>query len=339
LIEASASLRFCLGPACLVWAFGICGSDTSNAVSKQSSMMNVRVGRKFFPSLERVQIERVACTDPSAYGLQLTRWDCRTLQQVVIEQAIVEGIHYTTVARILAEASMQPHRSRLWKTATIDEEFTRRASRVLWCYERVWWLHRRGEAVICVDEKPNIQALSRRAAAQPMKPGQIARREFEYKRHGTVTLLVALNVFNGLMWACPLEANDHEHFLWALRQISRRWATARRIHLIMDNGSSHIDHHTREYLAWHERFRPLYTPAHASWLNQAELLLRAFTDKYLKHFDSASRQHLIEHLNASWPEYNQRYAHPFEWSWTRRQMYDWAKQEISICTKTYATVH
>ncbi len=107
----------------------------------------------------------------------------------------------------------------------------------------------------------------------------------------------------------------------------------------MDNGSSHIDHHTRAYLAAHTRFRPLYTPPNASWLNQAELLLRAFTDKYLKHFEAASRQHLIEHLNASWPEYNERFAHPFEWSWTRRQMYDWAKEEVSICTKTYATVH
>jgi len=40
---------------------------------------------------------------------------------VVVAQAIVETIHYTTVARILAEASLQPHRSRYWKTATIDE--------------------------------------------------------------------------------------------------------------------------------------------------------------------------------------------------------------------------
>ncbi len=303
-------------------------------------MRNAVGGPPFFPPLERVRIERVACTDPSAYGLHLPRWDCRTLQQVVIEQAIVDTIHYTTVARILASASLQPHRSRYWKTATIDEEFTQRAAQVLWCYERAWWLHRRGEVVICVDEKPNIQALSRSQPTHPMRRGQIARREFEYKRHGTVTLLVAFNVFTGMMWACCLEANNHDHFLWALRQISRRWARAHQIHLIMDNGSSHIDHHTREYLTSHARFRPLYTPAHASWLNQAELLLRAFTDKYLKHFESASRQHLINHLDASWPEYNQWFAHPFEWSWSRHQMYKWAThKQISIRSNTFATVH
>jgi DDE superfamily endonuclease len=297
----------------------------------------------FFPPLERAQIERIACTDPTAYGRKVSRWDCRTLQQVVIEQAVVDTIHYTTVARVLASASLQPHRSRYWKTAVLDEEFTTRAAQILWCYERVGWLYQRGEVIIAVDEKPNIQALSRRAATQPMSPGQMARREFEYQRHGTVNLLVAFNVYDGRMWACCLDANDHEHFLWALYQICRRWARAGRIHLIMDNGPSHIDHHTRKYLSSHTRLRPLYTPSHASWLNQAELLLRAFTDKYLKHFESASRQHLVDHLNASWPEYNQWFAHPFKWSWTRHRMYEWAslkaKDEISIYSKTFATLH
>jgi hypothetical protein len=303
-------------------------------------MMNAVGDQPFFPPLERVRIERVACTEPTAYGLHLTRWDCRSLQQVVIERAIVDTIHYTTVARILASASLQPHRHRYWKTATIDEEFTRRAAQILWCYERVARLYQRGEVIICVDEKPNIQAIERGAPTQPMRPGQITRREFEYIRHGTVVLLVAFNVFDGMMWACCLDANDHEHFLWALRQIAGRWGRVRRIHLIMDNGPSHIDSHTRQYLATHPRFRPLYTPVHASWLNQAELLLRAFTDKYLKHFEAASRQHLIDHLNASWPEYNQWFAHPFNWSWTRRQMHEWAsKKHSSICSKTFATIH
>lgn len=295
----------------------------------------------FFPSIECVAIERVACTEPSAYGLEITRWDCRTLQQIVIEEAIVDSIHYTTVARLLADASLQPHRSRYWKTAVIDSEFMRRAAQVLWCYENVERLHERGDVIICVDEKPNIQALERCAPTKPLCPGRIIRREFEYERHGTVNLLVALNVYTGSMWACCLDKNDHQHFLWALRQISRRCARAQRIHLIMDNGPSHIDQHTRSYLSGHGRFRPLYTPVHASWLNQAELLLRAFTDKYLKHFEASSRQRLIDHLNASWLEYNERFAHPFHWSWTRRQLHDWAakKQPISIRTKTYATVH
>ncbi|MCA1607236.1 MAG: IS630 family transposase [Acidobacteria bacterium] len=291
-----------------------------------------------FSPLERVGIERVACTDPGAYGLHLTHWDCRSLQQVVVEQELVSSIHFTTVARILAAADLQPHRSRYWKTATIDEHFTNLAAQILWCYERVWWLHERGEVVICVDEKPNIQALER--AHQPMRHGHIARREFEYTRHGTVNFLVAFNVSDGRMWGCCLERNDHDHFLWGMRQIVRRYRNAWRIHLIMDNGGSHIDQHTRGYFAAQPRLRALYTPSHASWLNQAELLLRAFTAKYLRRYDAVSRQSLINHLNASWPEYNERYAHPFEWSWTRRQMYAWAEHKGAlICTKTFATNH
>jgi len=297
-------------------------------------------GHRIFPSLQRVTIEHIACTVPSAYGLHLPRWDCRSLQQVVVEQAVVTSIHYTTVAHILAEASLQPHRSRYWKTARLEEEFVRLAAKVLWCYEHVDWLHRRGELVICRDEKPSIPALRRWAPTQGLAPGRIARREVEYKRCGIVHLLVALNVYDGTMLGWCLEKNDHDHFLWGVRQVERRYPKARRIHLIVDNGGSHIAHDTQRYFARRPRLRVLYTPAHASWLNQAELLLRAFTDKYLDRFDADSRQHLIEHLNASWREYNQRFAHPFEWSWTRRDMYTWAaKKGYGICSQTYATVH
>lgn len=236
-------------------------------------------GLGFFPPLQRVALERMACTEPQAYGLHLSRWDCHSLQQVVVEQAVIASIHYTTVAHILAEASLQPHRSRYWKTARLDEEFVRLAAKVLWCYEYVDWLHSRGEVVICMDEKPNIQALHRLAPTQGLAPGRIARREFEYKRCGIVHLLVALNVYDGTMLGWCLEKNDHDHFLWGVRQVERRYPQARRIHLIVDNGGSHIAHDTQRYFARRPRLRVLYTPTHASWLNQAELLLRAFTDK------------------------------------------------------------
>jgi hypothetical protein len=113
--------------------------------------------RPFFPPLQRVHIERVACTDPAAYGLHLARWDCRSLQEVVVEQAIVGSIHYSMVARILAQASLQPHRSRYWKMATLNERFITQASKILWRYERVEWLYERDEVVLCLDENPNCR--------------------------------------------------------------------------------------------------------------------------------------------------------------------------------------
>src|SRR5262249_15282852 len=148
----------------------------------RSLMRRAWAGRRFFPSLQRVLLEHIACTAPGVYGLHLPRWDCRSLQQVAVEQAVAPTIHYTTVAHILAEASLQPHRSRYWKTARLDAEFLRLAAKVLWCYEYVDWLYARGELVICMDEKPNIQALRRKASTQGMAPGQMERREFEYER-------------------------------------------------------------------------------------------------------------------------------------------------------------
>src|SRR5215510_5615790 len=74
------------------------------------------------------------------------------------------------------------------------------------------------------------------------------------------------------------------------------------------------------------RFGFLLTPAHASWLNQAELLLRSFACRYLDRGDWSSKEQMIDHLNASWPEYNRLFAHPISWSWTRPDMHKWVER-------------
>ena len=82
-------------------------------------------------------------------------------------------------------------------------------------------------------------------------------------------------------------------------------------------------------------WRPRFTPAHASWLNQAEPLIGAFAYHYLKRGSWASRQDFIEHVRASGPEYNQRYARPFNWTWTNDQMRKWfAKHAQRVCCRT-----
>jgi DDE superfamily endonuclease len=297
-------------------------------------------GRPFFPPLPRVQIERIACTEPSAYGLHVARWDGRSLQPGIVEQAVVGAMHDTTVARIVAAASLQPHRRRYGKTATIDERFTTKAARILGRYERGVWLYERGEVVLCGDETPHLQAVARRVPTPPMRPGQSERREFEDTRHGTVTCLAALNVYAGTRWGCGVDANDHEHCLTALSRLVRGSPRARRRHLSLDHGASPIAQAPTAYVAGHPRLRAFYTPPHASWLNHAEWLRRALADQYLQRFDAQSRQHLIDHLEASGPEDNRRFAPPFTWSWSCRDLYAWARQKgMAICTNTYATVH
>jgi hypothetical protein len=234
---------------------------------------------------------------------------------------------HSTVALILQAADLQPHRSRYWKTPLLNDQFRERASRILWCYEQVLTLHARGEQVICLDEKPNIQALERRQ--QPMGFGRAERQEFDYVRHGTVNFLVGLNVYDGQMAGWCLDRNDSAHLQVVLKSIIQRHQQANRLHLIWDNGPSHIAQPTQDFLRdYHPWLRTLLAPTHASWLNQAELLLRAFSSRYLMRGSWDSQEALKNHLLASWPEYNQRFAHPFEWLWTRRKMDQW----IERCT-------
>ncbi len=163
-----------------------------------------------------------------------------------------------------------------------------------------------------------------------MRPGQIERQEFEYKRHDTVNFLVFLGEHSGEMRACCLDKNDSEHLCRVLPQSLRPFRKWRRVHLIWDGGPSHTAESTRAFLRLYDSWlRVLYTPAHASWLNQAELLLKSFVLRYLKRGSWRSRDDLIEHLLASAPEYNRLFAQPIDWSWTGRNMRDWVEWKQS----------
>lgn len=287
-----------------------------------------RAGRVRFPPLERVEIEQLACCDPAGVGLEITHWSTRSLARVAAERGLVPRIAHSTVSLVLRDADLQPHRSRYWKTPTLDAEFRQRAARVLWCYERAQDLARREEVTLCLDEKPTLQVLERRCSKTPMRTGQIERQEFEYKRHGTVNLLVRLEVHTGQMRAWCLEHNDGACLRAVRPELLAPYRKLRRVHLIWDNGPSHLATNTQQFLG--ERYpqvRSLLTPVHASWLDQAELLLRAFTERYLQRGNWTSRQAMIDHIAASWPEYNRLFAHPFDWSWTRHKMHVWMDRQ------------
>jgi hypothetical protein len=105
-------------------------------------------------------------------------------------------------------------------------------------------------------------------------PGQIERREFAYIRHGTVTFLAALNIYDGTMGDCCLDANDHAHFLKALSRLVRCYPRAHRLHLILDNGPSHFAQATKAYVACHPRLRAFYTPPLLSFAQVTEQSIR-----------------------------------------------------------------
>ena len=212
----------------------------------------------------------------------MTHWSQRDLAQAASELEYVDRIHPTTIRDILRAADLHPHRFRFWKTTVWDDEAVARALKILWYYERIESFWRRGEVIICADEKPNIQVVERAMPTQPMRSGQIERQEFEYKRHGTVNLFAGLIVHNGRMWAECLDKNDGEHFRPALCRMVHPYGWAKRIHLIIDNGASHTSDETTAFFCdLSPRIHVLFTPVDTSWLNQAESLLEAFSERYL----------------------------------------------------------
>jgi hypothetical protein len=279
--------------------------------------------RRRFPPLARARIVELACLEPVAEGLHITHWTSADLARQAVADGIVEAISPAMVRRILREVDLQPHRTRYWRTTRLDGRFKERAEKVLWCYGNAERLARRGVWVVCADEVPNHQVLERTPIRRAI-PGHVERQEFEYTRHGTVNLLLFLVVHTGRMEVTALGANDAAHYIPALRDFRRRHRGLKGVFLIHDGGSSHIAQATSDYLegcaGW---WRPRLTPAHASWLNQAELLVRAFGGRYFKRGAWATRQEFIEHVLASGPEYNRLYAHPFNWTWTNDRMRKW----------------
>lgn len=284
-------------------------------------------GQAAFPPLQCAQLVQLACLEPVATGLHITRWSSLDLAREAVQEGVVPGISAASVRRILHQVDLQPHRTRYWKTARLDAKFKHRAEQVLWCYSNADRLAEHGIWEVCVDEMPNCQVLQR----QPIKraiPGFIEHQEFEYIRHGTVNILVFLIVHTGLMEAVIVAAKDAAHYSEALKRFRQRHASLQGVFLIQDNDPSHTAQATRTYLASDRWWRPRYTPVHASWLNQAEILINSFRHRYLKRQSWSSREVFIEHVMASWPEYNRRYAHPIEWTWTNQKMRQWFEKHF-----------
>jgi hypothetical protein len=279
--------------------------------------------RRRFPPLQRAQIVELACLEPIAEGLHITHWTPEDLARQAVADGIVDAISPRTVQRILHAVDLQPHRTRYWKTARLDSQFKERAEQVLWCYGNAERLARQGIWTVAVDEIPNFQVLERHPLRRAI-PGSIEQQEFEYTRHGTVNLLLFLIIHTGRMEVAVEAKKDAEHYIEALKAFRQWHRGLQGVFLIQDGDPSHTSGDTAAYWSscrgW---WRPRLTPAHASWLNQAELLIRAFGHRYLKRNSWSTREEFIEHVVASAAEYNRLYAHPFEWTWTNQKMRQW----------------
>jgi transposase len=173
--------------------------------------------------------------------------------------------------------------------------------------------------VLSVDDKTGIGARGCTRPRKPVAPGRPARQEHEYVRHGTATLLAALDVHRGgVLQATGLDRNTAANFVAFLDELDACAPTEPAVHLVLDNGSAHRQR-DRWWFHEHRRFHPHDTPTHASWRNQVELFCSILARRLLKRGEFASVTELVDRIMAFIAEDN-RTAKPFRWTYDGRPL-------------------
>lgn len=254
----------------------------------------------------------LACSDPARSGQPVSHWSIRQLCQAAVRLGHVASIAYETLRRWLDTADLRLHRCRQWLHST-DPLFDQRMGEIVDLYTTP----PDDGLVYCLDERTGMQALERWHPDWPPCPGQVSRREFHYRRHGTLTLIGCFEVATGNLLGQCYERNRGEEFLAFLRWLIPQLPTDRVLHLVADNYATHKRRDVLDFVAsFAGRVQLHFTPTHASWLNQIELWFGVLNRQLLHRGNFTSREDLAQKVEAFIDHYNQFDAHPYRWTYT-----------------------
>lgn len=264
----------------------------------------------------------IACTKPKDHGLAAELWSISALARFVGAQAASAGhprlarAGKSTVWRILDANEIKPHKIRYYLEKR-DPEFDRKMQEVLMVYREVS-LEAAGAVdtgephprySVSVDEKPGVQALGLVAPNLPPVPGKASAlgRDYEYRRHGTVSILAGIDLHSGHIFACVEDRHRSLEFIALLQRLDEYYPREAVIRVVLDNHSAHISRETMAYLATRPgRFQYVHTPKHGSWLNLIECAFSKMARTFLRHIRVDSTEELkarilqgIEEFNAS----------------------------------------
>jgi hypothetical protein len=276
-----------------------------------------------FPPSVVVEVKRLACEAPRVHGVPLARWSIGELQREAITRGLVATISGTTVWRWLEADAIRPWRHRSWLFPR-DPAFAAKAGLILDLYAGTWDGQplTPDDCVLSADEKTSIQARHRRHPSLPPRAHQVARVEHEYVRRGAWAYVAAWDVRRAKLFGRCEARTGIAAFDRLVAQVMTQepYRSAPRVFWIMDNGSGHRGQKAVARLQgqW-PTLIPVFTPIHASWLNQIEIYFSIVQRKVLTPTDFAD----LAALEATLLAFQHRYeaaAQPFEWTFTRQDL-------------------
>jgi transposase len=304
-----------------------------------------------FTAEQIVELIGIACESPENSDRPVTSWTGKELADEC-QKRQVASISASHVNRILREVDLQPHLSQYWcnTTETDPELFQQQVEQVCQTYLDAPRLYDQANThTISVDEMTSLQANERHAETKLPKPGQTAKEEFQYTRHGTVCLTANWHVVRGQLLATTIsETRDNQDFAKHIKQTIAIDPTAGWV-IVADNLNTHcgeplvrmvadqlaIDSETlgaprknghlktmatrRAFLSDpSHRIRFVYLPKHSSWLNQIEIIFGIINRRVMRRGNFVSQLDLIGKLERFIKYFNETIARPMNWTYTGR---------------------
>lgn len=207
---------------------------------------------------------------------------------------------------ILRKEGINLQRQRSWCVST-DKAFASKAADIVGLYLNPPL----NAVVLCVDEKPSIQALERKTGYIKTDSGKVVRAyKSTYKRHGTLNLFAALEVPTGQIQGKITETKKREDFQAFMDEIVAEYSPEQEIHVVLDNYGTHKNN--EKWLQKNKNVHFYYTPTSASWLNQIEVWFSIFSKKALRGASFESPHELRQHIEEFIKYYNPN-SKPFKW--------------------------
>jgi len=291
---------------------------------------------------EKAWIINIACQKPWDLGCAAETWTYSKLTEYVNKNAEADGyVRLSTISRmgvrdILEQAEIKPFRIRYY-CENRDPEFEAKMHDVLVVYKQIeMQFDEQGNLLpftdvrvntISYDEKPGIRATANTSPDRmPTSTNGYRQRDYEYKRHGTLSLLAGIDLLTGE--TIPHVSNTHKSsdFIEFLKILNAKYPEGEKIRLILDNASSHTSKETRKFLdTLPGRFEFVFTPKHGSWLNMIESFFSKMTRQMLRGIRVSSKEELTKRIYRYFDEVNED---PVVFRWTYK-MKDFSPGESS----------